>query len=228
MATPCQSRLWIRPLIIHGTAAAVTLSYNIICRSYFYLPSVNEQKLRLAGAGYFIAASAATALFTNFLVKKAESSAEYAAIPLWRALLSTLCWLGLIPALGILAIVINGQVDPIQFPNFCVSVIIGWLIATTFTTVFYAEELSVRPGLVWSKQLSMLLRLIKTIPYLGTGIPLISAALLLVLIQPNDQSGAGGVLNGFLVGLYTVSAYGVFYLSKKARLVSKKFLDLNL
>ncbi len=226
MATLSQSRLWIRPFIIHGAAAAVTMSYNVISRSYFY-PSPIEDKLRLAGAGYFIAGSAATSLFTSYLLKRAESSSDYAAIPIWRALLSTLCWLGLIPVLGGMAVAINGQVDPIQFPNFCVSVIIGWLIATTFTTIFYAEELSLRPGLVWSTELSRLLWLIKTVPYFGTAIPIISAGLLLLMIYPNDQSSAGRILNNFLVGLYTTSAYGVFYLSRKARRVSKKLMELD-
>jgi hypothetical protein len=228
MAPVSNARLWVRPLIIHATAAAVTMSYNIMCRSYYDLPAMNEQKLRLAGVGYFFAVSAATALFTNHLLRTAKSSSDYAMIPIWRAVLSGVCWLGLIPTLALIAIYFNGQVDPVQFPNFCISVIIGWLIATTFTTILYAEEFSLQPGLHWSRQLSYLLNLIKTIPYLGTGIPVISAVLLLVVIQPNDQTSIAAVFNNFLIGLYTAGAYGVFYLSRKAKKVCTKLQKLKI
>lgn len=211
-------KLLVLPVLIHTISGTVTIGYNFLCRQLLQVNTANDAKIKLAAIGYFLAASGLSGYLNRRLILDAKTSENILMIPYWRALTNTLTWLGSIPILAGVAIVLNGAVNYPNFYNFCVSILIGWLIATTYSTLIYLDEVSRHPVCTTDGTVKKLLRLNTTLFILAIIVPVIAATSVLVLIRPeNVSTGIGSVFNGFLFLLYIFGAYGAVYVGKKTR-----------
>ena len=210
--------LWFVPVLIHAFAGTITIAYNMISREFFHTTGSNDTQIKIAAIGYFLAASSLSGYLNRRLVLKAITTEHMLLIPLWRALTNSITWLGAIPVMAGVAIAINGRVHPVNFPNFCASIVIGWLIATSYSTLFYTGEISKLSDLTWSRAIAKLQYLVASLPYLAIGVPLIAATSMLLLIHPDDiATKIGGTFNAFLVMLYTLGAYGASFAVGRTR-----------
>jgi hypothetical protein len=210
--------LVVVPMLIHVFAGTVTIAYNFLCREILHTTTANDARIKLAAIGYFFVASALSAFLNRRLIDAADTPERITLIPIWRAFTNSLTWLGAIPALGAIAYIINGRINVTNFTNFSASIIIGWLIATSYSTLYYILKISHQADNTWASTVKKLDATLKILPWLATIVPLIAATSLPVFIRPEILMTRSGVLfNGFLVLLYTLGAYGAIYVAGKAK-----------
>ena len=129
-----------------------------------------------------------------------------------RMVISTVCWLGSIPVMGVFTLVRYGALIPLGFTHFCASIVIAWMITLIYSALFncacFANE-SGQNGVIVDEQIRTILR---RLPWAASGIPIVVALMFLFFSGRVIPTQSGSlILDRFLLLLLMCAGYGAVY-----------------
>lgn len=193
----------------HLIAGLVTLSYNAAVHASFEQGAGSRQGVLDAALIYASVSISIGILSGARIAKRLDGTTErFLSFINHRALIGTLLWLSGIPILGTYAKLRYGSVHPIGFPHFCASVIVGWLISTTYSTLLsiYCFRRTCENGANNNIRIQKILRFL---PLPAAGVALVATIMFLLFCANSipDQSKQL-LIDRYLIGLLTLGGYG--------------------
>lgn len=207
-----------------AAAGAMTLLYNGLVHRAYQSEVGDRSAVFPAAAAYLLSAVAISTLMKALMLRRVrrvlarpqDGSAGDALMMflVFQGLISSVGWLMSIPVLGSVAAQAYGSVHPISFPHFCASVVVGWLVSATYSTLLCIRRWSQEPTWEGSARAPML-AIARVLPFAAAGVPLVAGAMFLFFVSPGAvPSTAYKGLLGFLVGLATVGGYGCVFCAR--------------
>jgi hypothetical protein len=204
-------------------AGTITLGYNALVQRA-YPAEFDDRSAIMAVAGVYLVAAVSFGVVVGvMLARRLQAAAANPVLSrdpgepvlmflLFRALSSTICWLMSIPVFGLVAIQTYGRVHPVGFPHFCVSIVVGWLVSTTYSTLLCINRMAQAESTGTPGARPVLIAAARFLPVTALGVPLSAAAVFLFFAAPGPHPApASRLLLYMLVGLMTLGGYGFVY-----------------
>lgn len=169
--------------ILGGTVAFI---YNVLARVALGAPNGG---LPLWGKLYFAVATCTSAAIGWRLTSRLrrlglDDLDRLALYPARRAAVSTVFWLACIPVMTIGAYVDRGGLHPIGYPHFVGSIVIAWLMATTYSSHFNILIVSTLAPDHKARRSPQVRQLGRLLPFAAAGIPLVAAGMFVGFFRP--------------------------------------------
>lgn len=140
--------------LIHAGAALSVLFYNAILRAGLPTTFLTNQEQISRSARIYIGLAlllgfvcrrlAVKCCVKPFLKKRnAPNLEKLLNFPVIQAKISAACWLSTIPVMGLSTWWINGRLNPLTFPHFCISIVLASLIVIAYATTFFQYVIAV-------------------------------------------------------------------------------------